>query len=323
MPTDKPTDADVELSRQLASRGVKRSPRTCLRWRRAGVLIPPSDYDEDDKPIYSEASIERALAYAWFLDDLGHDEAVIVLWGNEIGRPGIPKTTILNALRNFHEKQLARFENLQKRLDPDVRKPLRLRRDRQLTAEEEKTNPKMISTVTKTARRRVSDDEEILAVRSTFTKETRSSIVKPSTPPLSEVRADLAVDVADVIIEGDVTEASVIADAFDLPPEYAARIERQVAPLSDYLKVIDACKSNDDLFDRLIGIRDALRPDILRIAPDVAVKVPALATLMALSNPAAVGRLVATVALAALTFELHQAEAAEGATKPSHEDVAL
>jgi hypothetical protein len=99
----------------------------------AGVLIPPSGYDEDDAPIYSEVAIERAVTYACLLDEIGHESAVIALWGNEVG-PGVPRATILTALTAAQEAQLKRVETVREWLDPQAVKHQRLRRERQLTA---------------------------------------------------------------------------------------------------------------------------------------------------------------------------------------------
>ena len=111
MPSDRPNGDDIALAKILSERGINRSPRTCLRWRRQGVLIPPSDYNEDDEPIYSGAAIERAATYARLLDEIGHESAVIALWGNEVG-PGIPRATILTALTAAQEAQLKRVETM-------------------------------------------------------------------------------------------------------------------------------------------------------------------------------------------------------------------
>ncbi len=318
MPSDRPNGDDIALSKLLSQQGIDRSPRTCLRWRREGMLLPPSSYDDDGQPIYSDAAIERAVTYARLLDEIGHDHAVIVLWGNEAGRL-IPKQTILEALRRSREAQLERAETVQRWLDPDAPKHKRLRRERQLLAElSHLSDPNHAATaeaiadaLTKHGRRQILDEQEIIAASKTAKRLGGQDVARQ----LGEARADLASSAADALVEGygSASTSAEIADALGCSNEAVRVIEDTggLRMISDQLRTIDALVKDDALFKHLVDLRDALQADLIAHGCEFGRELGVLGPIIAGLDPVIIGQIVAGTALYGLTLrieELHSVE---------------
>ncbi len=309
MPSDRPNGDDIALAKILSERGINRSPRTCLRWRRQGVLIPPSGDDEDDEPIYSGAAIERAVTYARLLDEIGHESAVIALWGNEVG-PGIPRATILTALTAAQEAQQKRVETVRGWLDPQAVKHQRLRRERQLIDKLRKVNPDLATALTKHAGDQVADENGMNAA-SMAANWTKQDDKQDTAPRLGEVRADLLVSAADALVEGHAGASAELVEALGLGADEGVVDVFEKAgglvPITDQLRTIDACKKDDTVFNRLVDLRDDLRSALLRRGAEIAEVIPFFGSIMASSDPAITGQFIAGLALTSLTYELQKA----------------
>jgi hypothetical protein len=313
MPSDRPNSDDIALCEILSKKGVNRSPRTCLRWRREGVLLPPSGHDNDGEPIFSDAAIERAVTYADLLDKIGHDLAVIVLWGNEEGRL-IPKQTILEALRRVREAQLDRAKTVRIWLDPEAPKHKRRRRELQLLAElhhlsdpnHAATAEAMANALTEHSRRQILDQQEIIAA-----SERAHLLDGPMIAPrLGEARADLAYSAADALVEGygSGSTSAEIAEALGCSSDVARVMEDTGGPrvISDQLRTIDACLKDDTLFSDLIDLRDELRAFMISNGSELGNELGVLGPLIAGLDPVVIGQFVVGMALHGLTLKIEE-----------------
>jgi hypothetical protein len=316
MPTDRPTADDIELARILGAHGVVRAPRTCLRWRRRGVLIPPDGRDEDDRPIYSAAAIERALAYAYLLDDRGHDLAVVSLWGAEVG-PGLPKKAVLSALRSWQTGRAHWIKQEIVRFDPDGPADQIVRRERYLQEELHRGWPAAADALAAHARRRSAAETEIdYAFDDGCSKRAKGVPVIRS--PVGEVRKDLMIRTAEAEIEGEDLAAAVmpdLAEALGISHEVIEAIEAEggLATIAERLEVIDACEKDDELFARLVKMRDVMRSAMLGHFVEIAEAFPLFAAAFpAVNDPELTGPGFALSALVGLTGSLRVEAAATG-----------
>ena len=60
-------------------------------------------FDEGDEPVFSQPAVERAVSYAELLDRLGHDRAVVTLWGEGCD---LPAPVVLNALQARYAEEV-------------------------------------------------------------------------------------------------------------------------------------------------------------------------------------------------------------------------
>jgi hypothetical protein len=313
MPSDRPNSDDIALCKILSKKGIDRSPRTCLRWRREGILIPPSGHDDDGQPIYSDAAIERAVTYARLLEKIGHDQAVIVLWGNEEERL-IPKQTILDALRRAREAQLKRAETVQRWLDPDTPKDKRLRRERQLLAElshlsvpsHAATAEAMARALTHHSRQQILDEQGIIAASES------SHLLGGQESPLrlGEARADLAYSAANALVEGyaSASTSAEIAEALGCDSEAIGIIEDTggLRTISEQLKAIDACVKDDDLFNHLVNLRDTLRAELISHGREIGKELGVLGPILAGLDPVITGQFVTGMAIYGLNLRIQE-----------------
>jgi hypothetical protein len=140
-------------------------------------------------------------------------------------------------------------------------------------------------------------------------------------PAVGEVRADLIIRAAEAEIEGEDLAETVLpdlAEALGFSPEVIKAIEAEggLATITERLQVIDACEKDDELFPRLVKMRDVMRSAMLGHFVEIAEAFPLFAAVFpALNDPALTGPEFAMSALVGLTCELRGEAAATGTVR--------
>lgn len=294
MPTNSPARADRELSRRLAERGIDRSPVTCLRWRRDGVLLPPDGYDENDEPVLSDAAIDRAVTYAQLLDRLGRDDAIVALWGSGAD---LPRRAALRALRRRWD---ARIKSANADAGRMAAHSTAARRQRAVAQDIATRWPEAGKSLTAAATRAAAEDAE-----------------GDEPPTMTEKRADLlmlaAADYADDIEAGD--DVAKLVDALPITTEVRDAVEAEggIPTLADGLAVFETCDKDDEAFDRLCAMRDAMRQALTEHRAEFVAAFPWIPDAAAWvgSDPAVSGPVFAEGAVVGFVLEARAQEAAE------------
>jgi hypothetical protein len=314
MPTDQSNIGDIELSRLLAERGLERSPRTCLRWRRRGVLIPPEGADEDDRPIYAPAAIDRAIMYGRLLDTLGHERSVVVLWG---GGADLPESVVVPALRTWQTERGKLVGDTSARLrdsgfEQELAKDLR------------RSWPSGAALLAKDAKRRQALGtvvETDYAFDGGSEPDDGSAPVWRERPPIGTTRADSMIESIEATMEGGdiaVDALRAYADRHGNPEDLylvADVIEEEggSASISEMIAMLDACENGAFPFGRLVEERDMVRSVMLEHLAEVAEDFPSLAsTLRAVtSDPVISGQYISLAAVDGVTVEYRATEQQE------------
>jgi hypothetical protein len=309
MPTDEPNPGDIELARVLAERGLTRSPRTCLRWRRRGVLVPPESADEDDRPIYSAAAIERAVVYSQLLGEVGHERAVVSMWGNGAD---VPESTVLSALRQWQAERAERYAVEMARLtEPSV--------EREITKDVRRVAPAIANQLTEHAKRRQEQSTTVevdYAFDGGGEPDDGFAPTWKSRPSIGSARGDVMRESLEAVTEGgEVTTATfyVYADSLGNPSDLigiAEAVEREGGGVSiaETLKVIGACEEGRIPFARFVEWRNVLRSALINHFTEMARDMPSLASALdTMRDPQLAGPLVAAETLNAVTVEMRHA----------------
>lgn len=239
MPTNSPARTDRELSRRLAEVGIDRSPVTCLKWRRDGVLLPPDGYDENDDPVLSDAAIDRATTYARLLDQLRRDDAIVALWGSGAD---LPRQAALGALRRTWH---ARIKSANADAERMAGYKTSARRQRAIAQDIAATWPEVGKSLTAAANHAAAEDAE-----------------GDPPPTMTEKRGDMLARAAEDYANDSEAGSAVaeLVDAFPLTTGVMEAVEAEGIPtLADGLAVFEACDEDDEAFGRLCAMRDAMR----------------------------------------------------------------
>jgi hypothetical protein len=277
------------------------------------------------RPIYSAAAIDRALTYAYLLDDRGHDLAVVSLWGSEVG-PGLAKKPVLAALRSWQTGRADWIGQEIVRHDPDAPADETNRRERYFQETLHRGWPAAADALATYARQQ-SAAETITDYAFDNGGDRQVKGVPVIRPPVGEVRADLMIRTAEAEIEGEGAAATVLpdlAEAFGFSHEVIEAIEAEggLATIAERLDVINACEKDDELFARLVKMRDLMRSAMLGHFADVAKAFPLFAaTLGALNDPALTGPVFSLSALVGPICSL-RAEASATGTVRASDDIA-
>ena len=244
MPTDKPSEEDVELVRLLQTRGIARTPRTVLGWRRKGAVWAADGRDEDDRPVFSEQALDHAERYATLVGSGrrgvgGHEHVVVHMWGEGYNFPR--PSTVTGALRNLLSGLAVRYGGRS--------------RSRAPRALLEHLPPGVIEALTDQANRFSARDADLPQV----TRRDKSPERSESVPVTA---ADLANEAVDAAFEGlTSTDMEDIANLYGDPAAMVDIAEHfpGFPSIAERLRFLDDVDAGRFPFDQLVAYRDQVR----------------------------------------------------------------
>ena len=209
------------------------------------MLLPPEGHDENDDPVLSDAAIDRATTYARLLGQLGHDDAIVALWGSGAD---LPRRAALGALRRTW---LARIKSANADAERMAGYNTAARRQRAVAQHIAATWPEAGKSLT------------AAATHAAATHAAAEDAEEDSPPTMTEKRGDMLARAAEDYANDSAAGSDVaeLVDAFPLTTEVREAVEAEggLVALIDGLRIFEECDKDDEAFRRLCAMRDTMR----------------------------------------------------------------